>query len=83
MRAVLFRQVASVKPKVICALGTFGAQTLLRTKEPISRLRGQLIDFRGQVDGYVSSRLSLEESERVGSGRTFRRSGITSGRARQ
>ena len=43
----LFRQVASVKPKVICALGTFGAQTLLRTKEPISRLRGQLIDFRG------------------------------------
>ena len=43
----LFRQVASVKPKVICALGTFGAQTLLRTKEPISKLRGQLIDFRG------------------------------------
>jgi uracil-DNA glycosylase len=43
----LLRQVASVKPKVICALGTFGAQTLLRTKEPISKLRGQLIDFRG------------------------------------
>jgi uracil-DNA glycosylase len=43
----LFRQIASVKPKVICALGTYGAQTLLRTKEPISRLRGQFIDFRG------------------------------------
>ncbi len=43
----LLRQVASVKPKVICALGTFGAQTLLRTKEPISKLRGHLIDFRG------------------------------------
>jgi DNA polymerase len=43
----LFRQIASVKPKVICALGTFGAQTLLRTKEPISRLRGQFIDYRG------------------------------------
>ena len=43
----LFRQIASVKPKVICALGTFGAQTLMRTKEPISRLRGQFIDYRG------------------------------------
>ncbi len=43
----LLRQIASVKPKVICALGTFGAQTLLRTREPISRLRGQLIDYRG------------------------------------
>ncbi len=43
----LFRQIASVRPRVICALGTFGAQTLLRTKEPISRLRGQFIDFHG------------------------------------
>jgi len=43
----LFRQIASVKPKVICALGTFGAQTLLRTREPISRLRGRLVDYRG------------------------------------
>ncbi len=43
----LFRQIAAVRPRVICALGTFGAQTLLRTKEPISRLRGQFIDFHG------------------------------------
>ncbi len=43
----LFRQIAAIRPKVICALGTFGAQTLLRTKEPISRLRGQFIDFHG------------------------------------
>jgi DNA polymerase len=43
----LMRQIAAVKPKVICALGTFGAQTLLRTKEPISRLRGYFIDYRG------------------------------------
>ena len=43
----LFRQIASVKPQVICALGTFGAQTLLRTHESISNLRGQFIDFRG------------------------------------
>lgn len=43
----LLRQIAAVKPKVICALGTFGAQTLLRTREPISRLRGQFLEFRG------------------------------------
>jgi len=45
--AFLFRQIASVKPKVICALGAFGAQTLLRTTEAIGRLRGRLIDYRG------------------------------------
>jgi DNA polymerase len=43
----LFRQIASVRPRVICALGTVGAQTLLRTKEPITRLRGHFIDFYG------------------------------------
>ena len=43
----LLRQIAAIKPKVICALGTFGAQALLRTKEPISRLRGQFIEYRG------------------------------------
>ncbi|MDM7996564.1 MAG: uracil-DNA glycosylase [Acidobacteriota bacterium] len=43
----LFRQITAVKPKVICALGAFGAQTLLRTTQPIGRLRGQLIDYRG------------------------------------
>jgi uracil-DNA glycosylase len=43
----LFRQIAAVKPKIICALGTFGAQTLLRTTEAIGRLRGRLFDYRG------------------------------------
>ena len=43
----LFRQIASVRPRVICALGTFGTQTLLRTKEPISRLRGNFFEYRG------------------------------------
>ena len=35
-------QLAAIQPGVIAALGTFAAQTLLRTREPISRLRGQL-----------------------------------------
>jgi DNA polymerase len=34
-------QLGAIQPGVICALGTFAAQQLLRTREPISRLRGQ------------------------------------------
>jgi len=43
----LFRQIDIIKPKVIVALGKFGAQTLLRTLEPISRLRGRVFEYRG------------------------------------
>jgi uracil-DNA glycosylase family 4 len=43
----LFRQIDSIKPKVIVALGTFAAKALLKTQEPISRLRGRLYDYRG------------------------------------
>ncbi len=43
----LFRQIDVIKPKGIVALGKFAAQTLLRTEEPISRLRGRTFDFRG------------------------------------
>jgi DNA polymerase len=37
----LITQLQIIGPKVICALGTFAAQTLLKTKDPISRLRGR------------------------------------------
>jgi DNA polymerase len=43
----LFQQIDVIRPKVIVALGKFAAQTLLRTETPISRLRGQLFDYRG------------------------------------
>src|SRR5438067_2091777 len=43
----LFRQIDIIKPKVIVALGKFGAQTLLRTEDPISKLRGRVFDYRG------------------------------------
>jgi uracil-DNA glycosylase family 4 len=43
----LFRQIAVVRPKIICALGAYGAQTLLKTTEAIGRLRGRLLDYRG------------------------------------
>ena len=37
----LMRQIDVIGPQVIVALGKFAAQTLLRTEEPISRLRGR------------------------------------------
>ena len=43
----LFRQIDTIKPKVIVALGTFAARALLRTLDPISRLRGRTYDYRG------------------------------------
>ena len=41
----LFRQVQVIRPRVIVALGTFAAQTLLRTNDPISRLRGKVFRY--------------------------------------
>jgi DNA polymerase len=43
----LVAQLQAIQPKLICALGTFATQTLLRTKEPISKLRGRFHDYHG------------------------------------
>ncbi len=43
----LFQQVAAIKPTVIIALGKFAAQSLLRTTDPITRLRGRSFNYRG------------------------------------
>ena len=43
----LFQQIDVIKPKVIVTLGKFAAQCLLRSEEPISRLRGRIFDYRG------------------------------------
>lgn len=43
----LQQQLKIIKPEVIVALGTFAAQTLLDTKEPISRLRGTFHTCQG------------------------------------
>lgn len=43
----LFRQIECVKPRVIIALGSFAAKTLLRTQDPISRLRGRVYEYHG------------------------------------
>jgi uracil-DNA glycosylase family 4 len=44
----LRRQVELVNPGVILAVGTFPAQTLLGSTEPIGRLRGHVHDFAGK-----------------------------------
>ena len=43
----LLRQVKAIAPRAIIALGTFAAQTLLETRDPISRLRGRFHDYHG------------------------------------
>ena len=45
----LFRQIDVVKPKVIVALGKFAAQCLLRTSDPITRIRGREYKYRSAI----------------------------------
>lgn len=45
----LFRQIDTIRPKVIVALGKFAAQSLLRTTEPITRLRGREYKYRDAI----------------------------------
>jgi uracil-DNA glycosylase len=45
----LFKQVEAVRPVVVVALGKYAAQTLLRTREPITRLRGRYFEYRGAL----------------------------------
>jgi DNA polymerase len=43
----LIRQLQAMQPKIICALGTFSAHTLLKTDVPISVLRGRFHGYHG------------------------------------
>ncbi|MFC1576797.1 uracil-DNA glycosylase [Candidatus Omnitrophota bacterium] len=43
----LHRQLDLIGPKVICTLGKFASQTLLKTDTPISRIRGRFYEYRG------------------------------------
>jgi uracil-DNA glycosylase family 4 len=43
----LIKQLQVIRPKLICALGTFAAQTLLKTEEKISSLRGKFHAYQG------------------------------------
>jgi uracil-DNA glycosylase family 4 len=43
----LMKQIHAIQPKIICALGTFSAQTLLKTDVKITALRGKSHDMAG------------------------------------
>ena len=43
----LMKQIRMIQPKIICALGTFSAQTLLKTDIKITALRGRFYDIEG------------------------------------
>ena len=43
----LIRQLDAIRPRVICALGTFAAHTLLKSEAPISVLRGRFHSYQG------------------------------------
>ena len=43
----LNQQIEIIKPKVICSLGAISAHTLLKSKTPISKLRGHFHDYNG------------------------------------
>ena len=46
----LFRQINAIRPKLIVALGNPAMQSLLNTKEGITRMRGKLVDYP-RIDG--------------------------------
>jgi DNA polymerase len=43
----LMKQIQAIQPRIICALGTFAAQTLLHTDAKITTLRGRFFDLAG------------------------------------
>ncbi|NLN39378.1 MAG: uracil-DNA glycosylase [Smithella sp.] len=43
----LKQQLQLIRPQVICALGKFAAQVLLKTETPITALRGRFQDYEG------------------------------------
>ena len=45
--AFLVRQIAAIKPQVIVGLGRFAVQSLMQSKVPISRIRGEWQSYHG------------------------------------
>ncbi len=43
----LIRQLRAIRPRIICALGTFAAHTLLKSEAPIGALRGRFHSYQG------------------------------------
>ena len=50
---VLQRQIELVRPRLVLAMGRFAAQALLRTEEPIGRLRGRVHRLAGEEGSWA------------------------------
>jgi DNA polymerase len=67
----LKEQIRLIQPRVICCLGAVAAQTLLQTKESITSLRGQFIDWQGTTvmatyhPAYLLRSYTVENRRRV------------------
>jgi DNA polymerase len=46
-RPFLDRQLKLIRPEFICCMGAVAAQNLLGTVEPIGKMRGKVLDYRG------------------------------------
>ena len=46
-RPFLMKQIESIRPRIICALGSVATRALLQTEEKITSLRGKPFDFNG------------------------------------
>jgi uracil-DNA glycosylase len=63
----LLRQVALVQPRIILAMGRFAIEALLRTSEPVGRLRGRVHRYEGVplVASYHPAYLLRSPSEKA------------------
>lgn len=48
-KGYLSRQIEAISPKVICCLGRHAACALLETEDPISKIRGKEIAYKGTI----------------------------------
>ncbi|RJX17979.1 MAG: hypothetical protein C4563_10375 [Desulfobulbus sp.] len=49
----LIREIAAVKPRLICAMGDFAVRMLAGTAEPLFRVRGRFVEYRLQGAGAI------------------------------
>ena len=55
--AYLHREIALVRPQIICAMGDGAARAVLESSEPVARLRGKLHPYKKGGEGLVALRI--------------------------
>jgi len=60
----LLKQIHALQPQIICALGTFSAQTLLKTENKITALRGRFYEFTPLESPAIHGRDDINKTSR-------------------